>query len=150
MPAHTLYLAGPMTGIPRFNFPLFDAVASELRDAGYTIISPAELDDGATREAALSSEDGAPGSGTANGETYGTFLSRDVKLILDEADGVCVLPGWYHSDGARIEVYTAFVKAKPVMPWNPQEGALDGPLSSYQLVALLDPTQRELRQRRLV
>jgi hypothetical protein len=34
-----------MTGIAQFNFPAFDAAAAELRDQGYEIISPAELDD---------------------------------------------------------------------------------------------------------
>ncbi len=40
------YLAGPMTGIPQFNYPLFDSVSAELRASGYDITSPAEMDDG--------------------------------------------------------------------------------------------------------
>jgi len=54
------YLAGPMTGLPQFNFPEFDRVAASLRSDGLNIISPAELDDSETRDAALSSPDGSP------------------------------------------------------------------------------------------
>jgi hypothetical protein len=103
-----------MTGIPRFNFPLFDRAAAYLRKLGYQVISPAELDDESTREAALASPDGAPGSGAANGESYGDFLSRDLKLILDEAEGIAVLPGWEDSVGACIEVYAAIRQGKPM------------------------------------
>jgi nucleoside 2-deoxyribosyltransferase len=110
----TLYLAGPMTGRPKFNFPLFDSVAASLRQHGWEVISPAELDDPSTREAALASPDGAPGSGTANGETYGDFLARDIKLVIDEADGVACLPGWQDSTGACIEAFTARRQGKPL------------------------------------
>ncbi len=39
-----LYLAGPMRGIPGFNFPKFDEVAATLRFIGHTVFSPAEHD----------------------------------------------------------------------------------------------------------
>src|SRR5438046_368394 len=109
-----LYIAGPMSGHSQFNFPAFDFAAGSLRSLGYTIISPAELDDPATRKAALASPDGAPGLGAANGESYGDFLSRDIKLVIDTVDGVCVLPEWYTSPGARLEVYAARLLEKPV------------------------------------
>jgi hypothetical protein len=38
-----VYIAGPMRGIPEFNFPAFDAAARG-RAMGLEIISPAELD----------------------------------------------------------------------------------------------------------
>lgn len=83
-----LYVGGPMTGFPQFNFPAFDAASADLRRRGFTVVSPAELDDPATREAALASPDGAPGTGSSNGETWGDFLARDVKLIADKVDAI--------------------------------------------------------------
>ena len=103
-----LYIAGPMTGIPQFNYPVFEAMATLLRRDGHDVVSPAEMDDPATRAAALASPDGAPGTGSANGETWGDFLSRDVKLLADDGiEGVVVLPGWQFSRGARLETFVA-------------------------------------------
>lgn len=103
-----VYLAGPMTGIPQFNFPAFDEAADRLRALGIDVQSPAEMDDPATRTAALASPDGSPGSGSANGETWGDFLARDVKLIADgDIDEIRVLPGWQRSRGARLETFIA-------------------------------------------
>jgi hypothetical protein len=112
-----VYLGGPMTGIPQFNFPAFDAAATDLRERGFDVLSPAELDDPVTLAAALASPDGAPGSGSTNGETWGDFLARDVKLIADgDLDAVVVLPGWERSRGARLETFVACaLDGKPVL-----------------------------------
>lgn len=123
-----LYLAGPMTGIPQFNFPAFDDTAMVLRAEGYEIVSPAEMDDPETRRIALTSPDGAPGSGSANGETWGDFLARDVKLIADGGvDGVVVLTGWERSRGARLETFVAHLCSKPIL-------MIEGPREAPDLV----------------
>lgn len=113
------YLAGPMTGIPQFNFPYFDRAASLLRDAGWDIVSPAELDDERTREAALASENGDPGDSSLNGETWADFLARDVKLIADEVDAVILLKGWQRSKGARLEAFVAALSGHKVYRYLP-------------------------------
>lgn len=79
-----VYLSGPMTNLPQFNVPLFDAIAASLREQGWDVISPAELDSEEVRAAALASPDGKVGEGglVAN-ETWGDMLSRDVKLLAD-------------------------------------------------------------------
>lgn len=110
-----IYVGGPMTGIPQFNFPAFDAAAAELRAMGYTVQSPAEMDDENTRAMAMASPDGAPGSGSANNETWGDFLARDVKLIADEVDAIALLPGWEKSRGARLETFVGFLCGKPIV-----------------------------------
>jgi hypothetical protein len=104
-----VYLAGPMTGRPQFNFPAFDAAAEVLRtEFAHEVISPAEMDDPATRAAAMASPDGAPGSGSTDGETWGDFLARDLKLIADGGiEAVYVLDGWETSRGARLETFVA-------------------------------------------
>ena len=113
-----LYLAGPMTSVPQFNIPLFDSTAAALRLLNLDIVSPAELDNPETRRVALASPDGAPGSGAATGESWGDFLSRDVKLIADQIDGLVLLPGWQKSRGARLEVFVALLCGKKFFVWS--------------------------------
>ena len=109
------YIAGPMTGIPQFNFPAFDVAAASLRSFGYEVVSPVELDDEESRAAALSNETGDPYAYEDDtNETWGDLLSRDVKLIADEVDAVICLPGWEKSKGARLEVFVARTCGKPV------------------------------------
>ena len=100
-----LYIAGPMTWHPQYNYPAFDEMAAWLREQGYEVISPSELDNEQDRAAALDSLDGDPA--TYGGDsTWGDFLSRDVKLIADIGlDGIVVLPGWHKSRGARLETF---------------------------------------------
>ena len=89
------YLAGPMTGYDQQNFPLFDSVATKLREQGYDIVSPAELDSPEERAIALANARSA--------QTWGDFLARDVKIIADRAQGIIFLSGWQQSRGARLE-----------------------------------------------
>lgn len=103
MTSKTFYICGPMSFVPQFNYPAFDFAAAYLRQNGWEITSPAEMDDPETRRAALASPDGAPGSGSVNGETWGDFLSRDVKLIADGVRGIIFLPNWQRSRGAKLE-----------------------------------------------
>jgi len=98
------YLAGPMTGIPQFNIPAFDEATATLRSQGCTIVSPAERDTYETRKAALDSKSGSHAD-LSIAETYGDMLSRDMKIIADEVDGIVFLPGWHESRGARTEAY---------------------------------------------
>jgi hypothetical protein len=110
-----IYVAGPMTGLPKFNVPAFDRQAGRLRRNGYTVVSPAELDSPTIREALLASPDGTPTAYTSQGETWADFLARDVKLIGDVIDAICVLPGWSKSRGARLEVFVALLCGKPIL-----------------------------------
>lgn len=101
-----LYTAGPMTGIPQYNFPAFDRMAALLREHGHDVISPAELDDPADRARAMASPDGAPQTAHGFGKTWGDFLARDVKLLADDGiEGIVVLPGWEASRGSRLETF---------------------------------------------
>jgi hypothetical protein len=105
------YLAGPMNGIPQYNIPAFDAAAAHLRAAGHEVVSPAELDSPAVREAALASMDGLAGTNIA-GETWGDMLARDVKLISDVVGGIIFLPTWDRSRGARLEAFVGLLTGK--------------------------------------
>ena len=121
-----VYVAGPMTGIPKFNFPAFDAAAASLRAAGFDVVSPAELDDPEDRAAALASETGSSLEyGKGQKKTWGQFLARDVLLIADDGiDAIFVLSGWSASRGARLETFVGFLCGIPVYEYQPDFPAL--------------------------
>lgn len=121
----TLYVAGPMTGLPQFNVPLFNEVAAKLRDDGYTVINPAELDSPEMQKQALASPDGNLANlEKLTNETWGDVLARDVKVIADSADAIVCLPGWYKSRGARLEVFVGLLTGKTFWGWSLTNGLI--------------------------
>jgi len=109
------YLAGPMSGIPQFNYPKFARIAGELRDAGFVIHSPPEHDSPAMQEAALANETGDLSKLQKDtDETWGDVLAFDVKFIADKAVGVIVMDGWEKSRGAKLEAFTCNLVKKPL------------------------------------
>lgn len=112
-PMERHYLAGPMSGIPQFNFPAFKAAAEELRLTGIRVESPHELDSPAVQAAAWASIDGTLSpDGTIAGETWGDILARDVKTVADKCDALILLPGWSRSRGARLEAFVGVLTGK--------------------------------------
>ena len=95
---HRLYIAGPMTGIPDCNYPLFNDVAEMLRLAEYEVINPAEVSAGQRAH-------------------YVDYLREDLRAMLD-CDGVALLPDWEFSTGARNEVNVAGLLKMPVKTYN--------------------------------
>lgn len=81
----TVYVAGPMTGYPEFNYPAFADACAKLRAAGFDVISPHEIN---------------PPDGVEHPWSY--YMRRDIRGLLD-AHAVVVLPGWEDSKGARLE-----------------------------------------------
>lgn len=91
----TLYLSGPMSGLPDLNKPLFNKVAKQLRRKGYMVINPAELD---SREAC---------------STWEACLQRDLRA-LTRCDAIATLPGWKKSRGANLEIHVGKALSYPV------------------------------------
>lgn len=92
-----LYLAGPMTGLPRWNFDTFGKAARVLRSAGFGVLSPAER----MVEAGFSPDDPR-----AEGFDLRAVLAEDIAAVL-ACDGVALIDGWDASPGAVVEVLTA-------------------------------------------
>lgn len=93
-----VYIAGPMTGMPGWNFRAFDAAAEFLRGCGYVVVSPADLD----REVGFD-----PSSESAVTKDFlRSALTRDLAAVC-ACDGVAVLDGWLSSLGAVVEVALA-------------------------------------------
>lgn len=78
-----IYIAGPMTGLPEFNYPAFNAEAARIRALGYSVENPAE--------------NKAPECGTWQG-----YMRAALRQMLT-CDSVAMLKGWGKSKGALIE-----------------------------------------------
>lgn len=92
-----VYIAGPMTGYPKFNYPAFHEAERKLRVAGYIPVNPAKDHQ--------VSEDG---DSLADGVTYQDCLREALQALLT-CDGVALLPGWELSKGAQLEHHVATV-----------------------------------------
>jgi len=93
-----VYIAGRMTGLPDLGFAAFDAAAALLRSKGYEVVNPAERDRAR----------GIGPSTPISQELYRQLLAADVSVLL-ECEGICLLPGWEESRGARLEKHVAEV-----------------------------------------
>jgi hypothetical protein len=110
-----LYIAGPMRGIAWFNYPLFDRVAKELREAGNEVISPADEDrmhDGFDPYA-------NPSHANPDACTFPKTmdLQKTVRRCLEavlRCDEIVLLPGWENSQGALAELAIAAWMGKRV------------------------------------
>lgn len=84
----TTYIAGPMSGLPDFNYPSFEAAARALRDEGVDVLSPHEVD-------------------TGGEQRDWVWYMRETLAMLLRCDAVILLPGWQYSRGAKLEKYVA-------------------------------------------
>lgn len=107
-----VYVSGPMTGLPMFNFPSFDAVADVYRSQGYKVFSPADNDRKRWAEIGVDDITQVPGFVAGNVAEYSAaahdistevLYRDDFNFIVNEADLFVMLPGWEKSTGARYE-----------------------------------------------
>lgn len=96
-----LYIAGPMSGYPNLNFPMFYSVEEALVGAGIEVVNPARLDDEGLPEGVPEDE---MGQGLA--ENKQRFLLRDFREVV-HCDGIVLLPEWDLSTGANAELAVA-------------------------------------------
>lgn len=82
-----VYVSGPMTGYPDLNFQAFKAATQVLRDHGYEVVCPTEVN---------------PDPRTHRHEC----MRNDVRALAG-CDAIALLPGWERSHGARLEVEVA-------------------------------------------
>ena len=82
-----LYIAGPMSQLPEFNYPAFMDAERQLVAAGYEVENPA-------------------GPGQVDGWTWQDYMKRGIGQLV-RCDGVALLPGWDLSRGAQIEAALA-------------------------------------------
>ena len=77
-----IYLSGPMTGLPEYNYPAFNALAATLRGRGFVVNNPAE---------------------SGQRDSWGEYMRAAIRTLC-HSDVVVALPGWENSRGAKIEI----------------------------------------------
>lgn len=82
----TIYLSGPMSGLPEENYPEFRKVARQLYEKGYEVINPADLNH--------------------SDKKWEACLRVDIAELM-KADTVALLKGWQESRGAILEIAVA-------------------------------------------
>jgi len=90
----TLYIAGPMSGLPENNYPAFRDAASILAKAGYGVLNPVENEKKRTDNTRWVA---------GNHASWSWYMRRSLEQIA-VADGMAVLPRWQNSKGATLEV----------------------------------------------
>lgn len=91
-----VYISGPMTGLPEFNYPAFHAAEAEWAAAGWEVLNPARNADGDTTH------------------PWAFYIRLDIPLVLS-ADAIAMLPGWENSRGANLERTIAEALGLPIL-----------------------------------
>ena len=113
------YCAGPMRGLPNFNFQSFEDATQDLRGwYGWDVTSPHEHDMRTNRVNAAYVLDGTRKVYTsvilADDFDYDTVIQEDLDLIEHECDCIVLLSGWSSSEGACTELDHAMSLDYPV------------------------------------
>lgn len=91
-----LYISGPMTGLPEFNYPAFHEAKAKLGAAGYEVISPADLP-------------------LRDDWEWIDYMMLNIDSVF-AAEGITSLRDWEKSRGARIEHKIAVCRSIPIRP----------------------------------
>jgi hypothetical protein len=95
-----IYIAGPMSGLPEYNYPAFNAEASKLREKGFHVENPAEGPE-------------LP--------SWAAYMRRALRQMLT-CEAICLLPGWTESKGATVEWLLACVLGMSIIYHQPPGG----------------------------
>lgn len=101
-----IYICGPMTGIPLFNFPTFDDARDTLNDECHEAVSPADLDREHGFDPANLPDDYDWFTIPESAGTREEIIKRDTEAIMS-CQGIYLLPGWSNSVGAKAEAALA-------------------------------------------
>lgn len=136
-----VYLAGPMTNIPHFNYPAFNAAAASLREEGHEVFNPAEHDIATFGKDISNATGNAEQATTEHGFDRRAALKADLSWICDHAEAIALLPGWEMSSGATAELALANALDLKVMRLTPASRII-GPTMVHTNIATDEPHDR--------
>ena len=115
-----VYIAGPMRGYDRHNFPAFDEAFQRWSGAGHRVITPAALD------RALSGDELVELSDTPDNPVFFRRAIQIDVLVICSVDAIALLPGWERSRGTTVELALAQMLGLPIYDAmrDPREGLL--------------------------
>lgn len=93
----TVYLSGPMTGLPDYNRAAFNLRAEAFKALGYSVNNPADI---------------SVTHGTE--KSYGFYFKRALRLML-ESDVVYVFGDTSNSAGVQMELKVAEMAGMPIV-----------------------------------
>jgi hypothetical protein len=120
---HRIYVAGPMRGYEAHNFPAFDEASAHLRQSGWDVVNPADLD---------RNEFGYTGEEEVSSDLVKYMLIRDLKELF-KCTAIALMPGWTNSVGARLEATTAASIGLEMFLYNPKTRKLSPRTNQYIL-----------------
>lgn len=103
-----VYLAGPMTGLPKWNYPAFFEAEARVRAAGYEPTNPAHIHGESLAEALHDAVE--------DPQTWDHYMRHGIRS-LTQCDAICLLAGWETSRGARLEVMVALALGMRVLEY---------------------------------
>lgn len=110
MAAKKIYIAGPMSGLPDFNFPAFFAAQAKLEADGWTVFNPAAKEQEAKLDP-IAVATGDARAAIAKGFDFRECFTWDMEKVI-EATAIFMLPGWVASPGATAEHAVAVAMKK--------------------------------------
>ena len=99
-----IYIAGPMRGIPKYNFPNFILAKARL-SADWDVVSPVDLDATVGFDA-MSLPDNTEWFEVPPGFDLNAAVKRDLDA-LQTCDAIYLLDFWWNSTGAKAELAVA-------------------------------------------
>lgn len=132
-----IYLAGPMRGLPLFNFPAFFRAATTLRALGHEVANPAEHDMANGFDPSRDVDD------AYNAKTFSlsAAFAWDFEQV-SQAEAIVLLPGWRKSSGAQAELILAYNLGVDVYEYD--NGVLDRiQIHGYRVEVVTDDDLRE-------
>lgn len=101
----TIYVAGPMRGYENYNYDAFDQKSKVLKEKGWDVINPADMD----REVSPPSDSMTfdPNNNYEDQEYVREALRRDMVAICEDCTAIYMMSGWEQSRGAKAEWHLA-------------------------------------------